>query len=70
MVQVLRKVVIQYKEKRLISKNDAAVIKIGNETKEANIRKGIRQGCFLSSIQDALGKRRCGNRNQNTKRKQ
>jgi hypothetical protein len=51
MFEILKKIGVKYKDRRIIHslyKNQMAVVKCGRIEKEAQIKKGVRQGCSLS----------------------
>ena len=53
MFKILKQAGIKFKERRLIYnlyQNQMAIINIGDEEREAKIRKGVRQGCVLSPM--------------------
>uniref|UniRef100_A0A8D8Z0H2 Craniofacial development protein 2 n=1 Tax=Cacopsylla melanoneura TaxID=428564 RepID=A0A8D8Z0H2_9HEMI len=65
MFGLLKKVGISYKDRRIIHslyKNEVGVVRIGEIQEEANIKKGVRQGCSLSPylfnlyVQEAINK--------------
>ncbi|XKL65467.1 hypothetical protein PGB90_008887 [Kerria lacca] len=50
---MLKEINVKYKDRRVIwnlYKEQKAEIKVEDRTEEARIRKGVRQGCSLSSI--------------------
>ena len=53
MFEILRKIGISYKERRVIHsmyKNQEGIIRVGEQEISARIKKGVRQGCSLSSL--------------------
>lgn len=53
MFEILRKIGISYRERRVIHsmyKNQEGIIRVGDQERSARIKKGVRQGCSLSSL--------------------
>ena len=53
MFEILRKIGISYRERRVIHsmyKNQEGIIRVGDQERSARIKKGLRQGCSLSSL--------------------
>ena len=53
MFKILKQAGIKFKERRLIYnlyQNQMAIINIGDEEREAKIKKDVRQGCVLSPM--------------------